>query len=183
MDEKKKIVFDYCFEKAEVFSGSLGTLSFTYGYPIVKDSTVEIDEIESVALNIKSNEFRSTLEGYVINYLEQKYPDMLILSKDDYAFSILKVDERKLSKRWKRNFRRHKLNLFLKKVRDMIVTDKVRFVFKYIFKHKQLLKEARDRRIDHFFGLDWHNVLSRVGDVEPVERKTRVKGRRKPVNL
>lgn len=126
--EKEKIVFDYVFEKNDYCPYDiLGTLSFVYGKPIIENGSVRIDEMGSTAIAIRSNKMRNTLGQFVVNYLEHEYPQALILSKDDYAISMgLSVDKKKLTKCWKRNFRRHKVNMFFNKLKVKLMGAKVK---------------------------------------------------------
>lgn len=150
--EKEKIIFDYEFDNSDLLCrpyNTLGTIRFSYGMPKIVDGVVEIVKYGEDSIEIKSNRFQNTLGQFVVNYLEQKYPNALIMSRADYAFSIGLSGEpiNKLSRSWKRKFRRHKINCFLAKLKSKIITDKVR----YIFCHKKYMKEVRDKRIDCYF--------------------------------
>lgn len=148
--EKEKIVFDYEFARNDYAPyDSMGRLTFVYGMPTIKDGKVDIVQYGKEAIEIRSNRLQNTLGQFIVNFLEQKYPNALILSKADYAFSMnLGVEPiNKLSRKWKREFRRYAIKRFLARLKGNIVADK----FRYVFCHRKYMKEMRDKRIDYYF--------------------------------
>lgn len=141
----EKIVYDCEFEENVRYPyDSMGTLRIVYGKPVVNNGQVEISKIGDVSLEIKSNRLYSTLGRFAENYLENKYPDALILSKADYALSNNETPVKKLARKWKRNFRRKKITNFFGRI---VNSD----LYKRVFHRKKYWQEVRNKRIDYYF--------------------------------